>query len=186
MREVRNAFLQQRIFFTEATQGQKILGKNRASVFQGRHLLGPERFNLNTENTWAVENKKTGEWRRINVLLLAENCTFFVLDRCSLNFAELLYLLASLMKLPSEVIQGCPGAPSLSLQRLELPGLRLSLRAGAKARLCQRGTFLPWFADQTGNSVPWKLAEGLARWTEHMDAVNCSRSSPCFLSVNYI
>lgn len=116
MREIRNAFLQQRTFYTEARQGQKILGKNRATVFQGRHLLGPERFNLNTENReqWKTKKKKIGEWKWINVLLLVENCTFIVVGRCSLNFAELLYLLASLMKTPfrwSRSAQGLPPCP---------------------------------------------------------------------------
>lgn len=63
MRETRSLFLQQRLLYTEARQGQQALGENRDSVSAkktsaGKQLLGPERFNLSTENTWAGENKK--------------------------------------------------------------------------------------------------------------------------------
>lgn len=177
MREIRNAFLQQRIFYTEARLGQKFLGKNRASVFQGRHLLGPERFNLNTENTWAVENKKNRKW--INVLLLAENCTFLVVDKCILNFAELLYLLAFLMKMPFRGDSGVPkGSHPVPAEAGAAWGLRFSLSTGVKVQtVWEEGipALICWC--HIGNSVTWKLSEGLARWTEHMDAVNCSRSS---------
>lgn len=49
MREITNTFLQQRIFYTEARQRQKMLGENRASLFQGRrHLLA--------EGCWALKD----------------------------------------------------------------------------------------------------------------------------------
>lgn len=49
MREIINTFLQQRIFYTEARQRQKMLGENRASLFQERrHLLA--------EGYWALED----------------------------------------------------------------------------------------------------------------------------------
>lgn len=92
MREIRNAFLQQRIFYTEARQGQKMLGENRAPLFQeGRHLLAEGywalRDSTSTQRTleqW--KTKKIRAWKWINVLLFAENCTFFVVDEWCLNF----------------------------------------------------------------------------------------------------
>lgn len=56
MRGTRSLFLQQRLLYTEARQGQQALGENRDSVSAkktsaGKQLLGPERFNLSTENT---------------------------------------------------------------------------------------------------------------------------------------
>lgn len=174
MREIRNTILQQRIFYTEARQEQKILGKKKSFLFQGRHLLGPEGFNLNTENTWAAENKKIRAWKWIDVLFLAENCTFFVVDKCNLNFAELLHVLASLQRW-SRTAQGLPPCPWTGWSCLGGWGTRAKVQI-----LWEEDTPALICCCQTGISVTWKLSEGLARWTLHMDAVNCS----CFLSVN--
>lgn len=72
MREIRNTFLQQRIFYTVARRGQKMLGENRASLFQERqHLLG--------EGYWALKDststqKPLEQWKTKNKSMEMNKC----------------------------------------------------------------------------------------------------------------
>lgn len=161
MREIRNTFLQQRIFYTEARQGQKILGKNRASLFQGRHLLAEGYWGLkdsaSTQRTleqWKTKNRSM-EMNKCFIVsweLYILCCWQMQLEFCRAFVSACFPYGNALHRWSTN--QECPRLPPHPWRGWScLGGWGSAPVQEPKSRFCETRTYLPWFADVRQGTV---------------------------------